>query len=80
MNAPEHFGQGNHGGLSAEELYDMTEMWNCLNHITQTIIGRTVEARQYGVYDCTEVRGGDIDGEETMLGMCIPPSVLPNVF
>ena len=72
LNAPEHFGQGNHGGLSAEELYDMTEMWNCLNHITQTIIGMTIEARQYGVYDCTEVRGGDIDGEEAMLGMCIP--------
>ena len=77
LNASEHFGRGNHGGLSAEELYDMTEMWNCLNHITQTIIGRTVEARQYGVYDCTEVRGGDIDGEEAMLGMCTPQSVLP---
>lgn len=68
LSAPEHFGQGNKSGLSAEELYDMTEMWNCLNHITQAIIGRTAEARQYGVYDCTEVRGGDIDGEETMLG------------
>ena len=82
LNASEHFGLGNHGGLSAEELYDMTEMWNCLNHITQTIIGRTAEARQYGVYDSTEIRGGDIDGEETMLGTRSPPTlfVLPTFF
>lgn len=72
LSAPEHFGQGNNGCLSAEKLYDITEMWNCLNHITQAIIGRTAEARQYGVYDCTEVRGGDIDGEEAMLGKFAP--------
>jgi hypothetical protein len=68
LSAPEHFAQGNNKGLSAEELYDMTEMWNCLNHITQSIIGRTELARQYGVFDNTEVQGGDIDGEEAMLG------------
>ena len=68
LNAPEHFGKGNNGGLSAEELFDMTEMWNCLNHITQSILGRTAEARQYGVFDDTDIRGGDVDGEEAMLG------------
>ena len=68
LNAPEHFGKGNSDGLSADELYDMTEMWNCLNHITQSVLGRTAEARQYGVFDSTDVRGGDIDGEESMLG------------
>jgi len=68
LNAPDHFGKGNGDGLSADELYDITEMWNCLNHITQSVLGRTAEARQYGVFDSTEVRGGDIDGEESMLG------------
>jgi hypothetical protein len=64
----EHFGRGNEGGLTAEQLYDMTELWNCLRTISQGIIGRTEQARQFGVFDCTDVRGGDIDGEEMMLG------------
>jgi hypothetical protein len=69
LSAPEHFAQGNNGGLTAEELYDMLEMWNCLSSITGDLIGKTEQARQFGVYDNTEVRGGDIDGEEAMLGM-----------
>jgi hypothetical protein len=64
----EHFALGNKGGLSAEELYDMTELWNCLRTISQGVIGKTEHARQFGVFDDTEVRGGDIDGEEMMLG------------
>ena len=72
LSASEHFAQGNKGGLSAEELYDITEMWNCLANITQGIVGLTEPARQYGVFDNTEVRGGDIDGEEYMLGEIVP--------
>ncbi|KAF2418989.1 hypothetical protein EJ08DRAFT_683664 [Tothia fuscella] len=67
LSAPEHFARGNGGGLTAEELYDMLEMWNCLNSITADLVGNTELARRYGVYENTDVRGGDIDGEEAML-------------
>jgi hypothetical protein len=43
-------------------------MWNCLGVLLQGFQGRTAEARQFGVYDRTDIRGGDIDGEELMLG------------
>jgi hypothetical protein len=68
LSAPEHFARGNNGGLTAEELYDMLEMWNCLSSITGDLVGQTEQARQFGVYDNTDIRGGDIDGEEAMLG------------
>lgn len=69
LNAPEHFARGNgKKGLGAEDLYDMTELWNCFNWLVQGLEGRTEQGRQYGVFDNTEVRGGDIDGEEAMLG------------
>jgi hypothetical protein len=77
LNTPEHFAMGNGGGLTAEELYDMTEMWNCLRAITQSVGGRTEQARQHGVYDNTDIRGGDIDGEELMLGMFCPLPTKP---
>jgi hypothetical protein len=66
-NAPECFAMGNEGGLSAEQLFDMMELWNCLGVLLQPFEGRTTQAREHGVYDNTEVRGGDIDGEEAML-------------
>ncbi|KAF2810144.1 uncharacterized protein BDZ99DRAFT_498337 [Mytilinidion resinicola] len=65
--APEHFAKGNEGGLTTEQLYDMTELWNCLGVLLQGFEGRTEQAREYGVYESTEVRGGDVDGEEFML-------------
>ncbi|KAF2456756.1 hypothetical protein BDY21DRAFT_372222 [Lineolata rhizophorae] len=68
MNAPECFGKGNDGGLTAEQLFDMDEMWNCLRALLEGLDGRETQAREYGVYDSTEVRGGDVDGEEAMLG------------
>lgn len=68
LGAPDHFAKGNAGGLNAEELYDMLEMWNCLNSITGSVMGKTEQARQYGVFDYTNIQGGDIDGEEDMLG------------
>ncbi|KAL6711340.1 hypothetical protein ACN47E_005871 [Coniothyrium glycines] len=67
LGAPESFGAGNEGGLTAEELFDMMELWNCLGVLLQGFEGRTADARQAGIYDCTDVRGGDIDGEEAML-------------
>jgi hypothetical protein len=67
-SAPECFGKGNAGGLSAEQLFDMMELWNCLGVLLQPIEGRTIQAREHGVFDNTDIRGGDIDGEELMLG------------
>lgn len=67
-NAPECFALGNEGGLTATQLYDMTELWQCLGVLLQPFEGRTIQAREYGVYENTDVRGGDIDGEEQMLG------------
>lgn len=68
IGAPECFAKGNTGGLTAEELFDMMELWNCLGVLLQGFEGRTAQAREHGIYDNTEIRGGDIDGEESMLG------------
>jgi hypothetical protein len=45
------------------------ELWNCLGVLLQGFEGRTAQAREYGIFDNTDIRGGDIDGEEMMLGM-----------
>jgi hypothetical protein len=68
LSAPEHFAQGNAGGLSAEDLFDMLEMWSCLVQLMGGVVGQTQQARQFGIFDETDVAGGDIDGEEAMLG------------
>lgn len=67
-SAPEHFAKGNEGGLTAEQLFDMMELWNCLGVLLQGFEGHTAQAREYGIYDNTDIRGGDIDGEDMMLG------------
>lgn len=72
ISAPECFAKGNEGGLTAEQLFDMMELWNCLGVLLQGFEGRTAQAREYGIYENTEIRGGDIDGEEAMLGTFIP--------
>jgi hypothetical protein len=66
-NAPECFAKGNGDGLTAEQLFDMMELWSCLVVLIQPLAGRTILAREYGVYDNTNVRGGDVEGEETLL-------------
>lgn len=69
LNASEHFGRGNgNKGLSAEDLLDMIELWASMTWLVRGLEGRMEHARQYGIFDHTEVRGGDIDGEELMLG------------
>lgn len=67
LNAPEHFAQGNKGGLSAAQLYDMTELWNCLGALLAGYIGHVDEARQHGIFAQCDVREGDIETEEHML-------------
>ena len=61
------FGRGNVGGLSAEELYDMTEIWNCLGVLVRGFQGKRKEAREFGVFDNSEVAPGDIAGEDSVL-------------
>lgn len=72
ISAPESFAKGNGDGLTAEQLFDMMELWNCLKALLHDFSNhtslRTAQARECGVYANTDVRGGDIDGEESMLG------------
>jgi hypothetical protein len=71
VGVPECFGKGNEGGLAAEQLFDMMELWTCLSVLLQNFEGLTVQARRAGIYEDTAIRGGDIDGEEMMLGSSI---------
>lgn len=66
--APECFGRGNGDGLSAEQLYDMIELWTCLGTLLQGLQQRTEQAREYGLYDKTGVKEDDIGGAEATLG------------
>jgi hypothetical protein len=78
ISAPECFAKGNGDGLTAEQLFDMMELWNCLGVLLHVFADRTAlrtaQARQYGVFDSTDIEGGDIDGEEAMLGMFSQPN------
>jgi len=67
IGASECFAKGNGDGLTAEQLFDMMELWNCLGVLLQGFAGRTADARQAGIFEPTHVRGGDIDGEHAML-------------
>lgn len=67
LNAPEHFAQGNKCGLSAAQLYDMTELWNCLSALLTGYQGQVDEARQCGIFAHCDVKENDIELEEHML-------------
>ncbi|KAK1051519.1 hypothetical protein LTS16_002390 [Friedmanniomyces endolithicus] len=68
LNAPDHFAAGNAGGLTAQQLYDMTEIWGCLSALLQGYQGRVDQARAAGVFDgCVDVEEGDEEKEEQML-------------
>jgi len=67
LNAPDHFAEGNRGGLSAVQLYDMTELWNCLSALLVNYQGQTGLARRYGVFTACGVQEGDVEMEEHML-------------
>ncbi|KAM0709178.1 hypothetical protein Q7P35_003214 [Cladosporium inversicolor] len=67
LNAPDHFAQGNKGGLSATQLYDMTELWNCLSALLTGYQGEIYEARHSGVFANCGIKEGDIELEEHML-------------
>lgn len=64
------FGRGNPGGLSADDLRDITEMWNCIKALLANIKGpgRVAQARAYGVFDRHKAAIGDFDAEKRLLG------------
>lgn len=68
FSSPKSFGRGNLGGLSAEELYDMTEIWTCLGVLVRGFQGKRQEAREYGIFQNVEITTGDIDKEDSVLG------------
>ncbi|CZT25393.1 uncharacterized protein RCC_11124 [Ramularia collo-cygni] len=67
ISAPPYFAESNRGGLSASQLFDMTEIWTCMTALLQGYHGCVRQARYYGVFDRCEVPEGDIKDEETML-------------
>lgn len=62
------FGKGNMGGLSAEDLYDMTEIWTCLGVLVRGFQGKRQEAREYGIFDKADITAGDVEQEDPVLG------------
>ncbi|KAL8737588.1 MAG: hypothetical protein Q9181_001530 [Wetmoreana brouardii] len=81
-NPPPSFGKGNGGGLTAEELYDMTEIWTCLGVLVRGFQGKRQEARDYGVFENVDITAGDDDEDSAIeewtyfLLTLAPPAVL----
>ena len=67
-NPPTGFGKGNANGLSAEELYDMIEVWTCLGVLVRGFQGKREEAREYGVFKQIDITSGDVEKEDAVLG------------
>jgi hypothetical protein len=67
LSASEHFARGNENGLTAEHLYDMTEMWNCLRIISHGVLGETGLARTFGIFDSINIPDGDEQSEEAIV-------------
>ncbi|KAI9725750.1 MAG: hypothetical protein M1828_002633 [Chrysothrix sp. TS-e1954] len=68
-NANTSFGLGNLGGLSAEELYDITELWNCIKAIVSGVQcpGAIAQARLVGIFKGKHIKKGDADSQESLL-------------
>ncbi len=67
-SSPPSFGKGNAGGLSAEDLYDMTEIWTCLGVLVRGFQGKRQEARDFGIFQNTDITAGDVGQEDSVLG------------
>ena len=67
LNPPNHFAKGNDGGLTAQQLYDMMEIWGCLTSLLQPYQGQVRQATRCGVYDGCDVFDGDEEREEYLL-------------
>lgn len=68
VNPSPGFAQGNSGGLSAEDLYDMTEIWTCLGVLVRGFQGKRKEARVYGIFDKADITAGNVEQEDALLG------------
>ncbi|KAL8716105.1 MAG: hypothetical protein Q9220_000010 [cf. Caloplaca sp. 1 TL-2023] len=66
-NPPSSFGRGNDGGLTAEELYDMTEIWTCLGVLVRGFQGKRQEARDFGVFESIDIGVGDVEQEDSVI-------------
>ncbi|MCJ1248210.1 hypothetical protein MMC30_005427 [Trapelia coarctata] len=67
FNPPAGFGKGNAGGLTAEELYDMTEIWTCLGVLVRGYQGKRDQAREYGIFDGANIADGDVEKENATI-------------
>lgn len=68
FSPPAAFGRGNGNGLTAEELYDMTEIWTCLGVLVRGFHGKREEAREHGIFNGTDIAAGNVEKEDAMLG------------
>ena len=68
FNPPNGFGRGNSGGLTADELYDMTEIWTCLGVLVRGYQGKREQAREYGIFDGASIADGDVEKENSTIG------------
>lgn len=68
VNPSPGFAQGNSGGLGAEDLYDMTEIWTCLGVLVRGFQGKRKEAREYGIFDKADITAGNVEQEDALLG------------
>ncbi|MCJ1336712.1 hypothetical protein MMC09_001990 [Bachmanniomyces sp. S44760] len=67
FNPPAAFAKGNGKGLTADELYDMTEIWTCLGVLVRGFHGKRDEAREYGVFTDANIASGDVEQEDAAL-------------
>lgn len=77
VNPSPGFAKGNSGGLSAEDLYDMTEIWTCLGVLVRGFQGKRKEAREYGIFDKADITAGNVEQEDVLLGR-FPPFMAPS--
>lgn len=68
FNPPKGFARGNGKGLTAEELYDMTEIWTCLGVLVRGYQGKRKEAREYGIFENANISQGDAAKESAIIG------------
>lgn len=66
--AQPEFGQGNAGGLTAEDLYDMTEIWTCLGVLVRGFQGKRDLAREVGIFESADITSGNVEQEDAALG------------
>ena len=74
FSPPPSFAKGHQNGLTVEELYDMTEIWTCLGVLVRGFQGKAEQAREYGIFENANIFPGDVDKENTILGLyhCFP--------